>query len=70
MAIVFSLIMGAILAFAVFLGVAFVWARFSPSPPDDIDALFAGDLFGVAAGLALSAALLWRLWPRSVAKRA
>jgi len=70
MATLFSLIMGVISAFVTFVATAFLWAHFAPAPPDDINAILGGDLFGGVAGLAVSATLLWKLWPRSVAKRA
>jgi len=66
MAIAFSLIMGGILAFAILLVTAFLWFHFAPESPDDMDGLLVGSLFGAAAGIALSATLLWKLWPQSV----
>ena len=66
-AVVFSLIMGGLLAFGGLLLGWYLWAHFGPPPrdPDDTDAYLFGLFVGGAVGLIGSAALLWRFWPRA-----
>jgi len=70
-AILFSLIMGIVLAFGGDLLGMYLWDRFgrAGTRPDDVDGLFFGLLVGVVAGLVAGAMLLRKLWPRSASMR-
>jgi len=65
-AILFSLIMAGLLAFAGLLLGMYLWGHFGPPPrdPDDTDAYLCGLLLGGVMGLVGGATLLWKFWPR------
>jgi hypothetical protein len=66
-AVVFSLIMGGLLAFGGLLLGWYLWGHFGPAPrdPDDTEAYLFGLLIGGAMGLVGGATLLWKFWPRA-----
>lgn len=66
-AVVFSLVMGSLLALGGLLLGWYLWKQFGPAPrdPDDTDGYVFGLLFGGAIGLIGGATLLWKFWPRS-----
>jgi len=66
-AVVFSLIMGALLAFGGFLLGTYLWSHFGPAPtdPDDTDALLCGLFTGGLIGIVGGTTLLWKFWPRA-----
>jgi hypothetical protein len=70
-AVLFSLIMGGLLAFGGLLAGMYLWGHFGPAPtdPDETGAYLCGLLFGGLAGLAGATTLLWKFWPRTVPDR-
>ncbi|MGO9589218.1 MAG: hypothetical protein ACLP3K_04120 [Candidatus Acidiferrales bacterium] len=67
-AILFSLIMGVVLAFGGFLAGAYLWSHLGPpeADPDEMGTLRCGILVGGITGLVAGVTLLWKFWPRSV----
>jgi hypothetical protein len=64
-AVVFSLIMGALLALTgCFLGM-YLWGHFGAAPRDETDAYFCGLLTGGIMGIVGGTTLLWKFWPRT-----